>query len=70
MADDDLPSLAAVPRTNHSMYDLAIPKVYETVTITEGNREGIGHGQVTGQSLANKFRIELICTDDAPVQLN
>ena len=43
-ADDDLPALAAVARVNHDMYDLAIPKLYESVTINEENKELIKYG--------------------------
>jgi hypothetical protein len=42
--DDDLPSLAAVVRANKNMYNLAIPKLYETVTVTERNQYNIGYG--------------------------
>jgi hypothetical protein len=51
-ADDDLPALAAVVRTNQHMYDLAIPKLYETVPINERNKDTIGYGHtVDGRSV-------------------
>jgi hypothetical protein len=51
-ADDDLSALAAVVRTNQSMYDLAIPKLYETVTISERNQDIIRYGHtVDGRSV-------------------
>lgn len=43
-ADDDLPALATVARVNHNMYDLAIPKLYESVTINEKNKQQIKYG--------------------------
>jgi hypothetical protein len=43
-ADNDLAALAAVARANQHMYDLAIPKLYETVTMTDWNEDQIGYG--------------------------
>jgi hypothetical protein len=43
-ADDDLPALAAVAQVNHDMYNLAIPKLYESVTINKDNKEHIKYG--------------------------
>jgi hypothetical protein len=43
-AKNDLAGLAAVARANHQMYDFAIEKLYETITITEWNEKAIGYG--------------------------
>jgi hypothetical protein len=43
-ADDNLPALAVVARVNHDMYDLVIPKLYESVTINEDNKQHINYG--------------------------
>ena len=43
-ANDDLPALAAMVRVNHDMYDLAIPKLYESVTINRRNKQHVGFG--------------------------
>jgi len=43
-ANDNLPALAAVAQVNHKMYNLAIPRLYESVTINEHNKEHIKYG--------------------------
>lgn len=43
-ANNDLSALTAVARANRTMYDLAIPKLYETVTMTERNEDQIEYG--------------------------
>lgn len=43
-ANDDLPALAAMVRVNQDIYDLAIPKLYESVTINERNKQHIEFG--------------------------
>jgi hypothetical protein len=42
--DDDLPAIAKVARTSRRMYSIAIPKLYETVTITQRNRYQFWYG--------------------------
>ena len=41
-----LKSLASIARTSHNMYDIAIPKLYETITIKEDkkNRRQLAYG--------------------------
>jgi hypothetical protein len=41
--------LASVARTNHNMYDRAIPKLYETVTVKEDkeNQKQLAYGHST-----------------------
>jgi hypothetical protein len=43
-ADDDLPALASAAQVNQCMYDLAIPRLYETVTINQRNWRKVGYG--------------------------
>jgi hypothetical protein len=43
-ANKDLSGLAAVARANRQMYDLAIEKLYETITMTEWNENQIAYG--------------------------
>jgi hypothetical protein len=48
-ADGDFKTLTSVARTNHSMYDMVIPMIYETVVFNQKNSVGkgrkmIGHG--------------------------
>jgi len=43
-ADDDLSTLAVAARANHCLYDLVIPRLYETVTINEENWRQVGYG--------------------------
>jgi len=43
-----LKSLASIARTNHNMYDIAIPKLYETITIKEDkkNQRRLAYGHL------------------------
>ena len=41
---DHLSGIAVVARANRQMYNVAIEKLYETITMTEWNEERIGYG--------------------------
>lgn len=37
-------TLATAARVNQAFYDMAIPKLYETITVTADNQEALVHG--------------------------
>ena len=43
-------TLTSVARVDRNMYDIAIPKIYQTVTVNERNRDKIGYGHGTSTS--------------------
>jgi hypothetical protein len=42
--DGQLESLAAIARANQAMYDIAIPKLYETITVKACNQDRLDYG--------------------------
>jgi hypothetical protein len=51
-ADDDLTALARVARTSRRMHSIAIPKLYETVTITQRNKYQFWYGHAEDGTLS------------------
>jgi hypothetical protein len=39
-----LKTLAAAARVNHGIYDLAIPRLYETIEVTGDNQDWLAYG--------------------------
>lgn len=52
--DEQFETLAALAQVNHGVYDLAIPKLYETITIKDGNQEQLAYG-LTHRSYITKL---------------
>ena len=48
--DGEFKALTSAARATKTMYDIAIPKIYETVVVNERNRSTIGYGHGTGAS--------------------
>jgi hypothetical protein len=57
-ANSDLPGLAAVARANRQMYDLAIEKLYETITMTEWNEDQIAYGTSKVYSMWGEYHTQ------------
>jgi hypothetical protein len=53
--DGNLKTLAAIARASQHMYDIVIPKLYETVKVTAKNEKYVayGHSHCHGMSLLN-----------------
>lgn len=52
--DEQFETLASLAQVNHSVYDLAIPRLYETITIKDGNQEQLAYG-LTHRSYITKM---------------
>ena len=52
--DGEFKALAAAARASKTMYDIAIPKIYETVVVNERNRSTIGYGHGTEDSISKQ----------------
>jgi len=46
-------SLTSVARVDRNMYDIVIPKIYQTVIVNKRNRSMIGYGHGTSTSNLN-----------------
>ena len=47
----DFKTLTSVARVNRNMYDIVIPKIYQTVIVNERNKSKVGYGH--GNSTSN-----------------
>jgi len=48
--DGEFKALTSAARASKTMYDIVIPKIYETVVVNERNRSTIGYGHGSGAS--------------------
>lgn len=54
---EDANTLASVVRVNQCLYDIAVPDLYDTVTINKENKVTIGYGHSLPQSMYSKSRL-------------
>ena len=57
--DGNFKTLAAIARANHNMYNIVIPKLYETVTVKANNERCVAYGHTPryGMSLPNTAKL-------------
>lgn len=69
--DKNFKALNMVARSNQTMYDLAIPKIYEVVVVNERNVKTIGYGHESESPLRRegelKPRRKLMVDDEEPI---
>jgi hypothetical protein len=55
--EEDFKTLCSAARVNKAMYDIVVPKIYETVVINEKNKDivGYGHGIRSTGSESGKY---------------
>jgi hypothetical protein len=47
--DGNFKTLATVGLASHNMYNIVIPKLYETVTVKKGNQDQVSYGHTSGE---------------------
>lgn len=47
--DERYKTLASIAQTSHGLYQLATPKLYETITVTKENQESLVYGHSLAQ---------------------
>jgi len=52
--NSEFKALTSAARASKTMYDIAIPKIYETVVVNERNRSTIGYGHGTEDSISKQ----------------
>jgi len=53
---EDANTLASIVRVNQCLYDIAVPDLYNTITINKENKVAIGYGHSLPQSMYSKGR--------------
>jgi hypothetical protein len=52
--EEEFNTLTLVARASHNMYDIAIPRIYETVVVNEKNRSTVGYGHGIGDPVSKQ----------------
>jgi hypothetical protein len=58
--EEEFNTLTSVARASHNMYNIAIPKIYETVVVNEKNRSTVGYGHGIEDSVSKQGKSMIV----------